>query len=101
MFLGPSPPDRLFVAPKGATPFFHADRITTPTLFMVGEKDFNVPAAGTEQMYQALKSLGIETQLIIYPGQFHGFTRPSFLVDRLDRWVAWYDKYLKTGGLTP
>jgi dipeptidyl aminopeptidase/acylaminoacyl peptidase len=86
---------------KISYPFFHADRITTPTLFMVGEKDFNVPAAGTEQMYQALKSLGIETQLIIYPGQFHGFTRPSFLVDRLDRWVAWYDKYLKAGGLTP
>ena len=86
---------------KVSYPFFHADRITTPTLFMVGEKDFNVPAAGTEQMYQALKSLGIETRLIIYPGQFHGFTRPSFLVDRLDRWVAWDDKYLKTGGLTP
>ena len=86
---------------KLSYPFFHADRITTPTLFMVGEKDFNVPSGGTEQMYQALKSLGLDTRLVIYPGQFHGLTRPSFLVDRLDRWVAWYDKHLKTGGLTP
>ena len=53
---------------KVSYPFFHADRIKTPTLFMGGEKDFNVPIAGGEQMYQALKSLGVDTQLVIYPG---------------------------------
>ena len=75
--------------------FFHADRIKTPTLFMVGEKDFNVPAVGSEQMYQALKSLGIDTQLVIYPNSFHGITLPSYRVDRLDRYLKWYDRYLK------
>ena len=40
---------------KVSHPFFNADRITTPTLFMGGESDFNVPIAGSEQMYQALK----------------------------------------------
>jgi len=76
-------------------PFFHADRIKTPTLFMVGEKDFNVPAVGSEQMYQALKSLGIDTQLVIYPNSFHGITLPSYRVDRLERYLKWYDRYLK------
>ena len=80
---------------KVSYPFYHADRIKTPTLFMVGEKDFNVPAVGSEQMYQALKSLGIDTQLVIYPNAFHGITLPSFRVDRLERYLAWYDKYLK------
>lgn len=80
---------------KVSYPFFHADRIKTPTLFLVGEKDFNVPALHSEQMYQALKSQGVDTQLVIYPGQFHGITRPSFLKDRMDRYVAWYAKYLK------
>lgn len=47
-------------------PFFHADRIVTPTLFLCGEKDFNVPLLNSEQMYQALRSLGRETQLVIY-----------------------------------
>jgi dipeptidyl aminopeptidase/acylaminoacyl peptidase len=75
-------------------PFFHADRIKTPTLFMVGEKDFNVPLAGSEQMYQALRSLGVDTQLVIYPGQFHGITIPSYKVDRLQRYLDWYNKYL-------
>jgi dipeptidyl aminopeptidase/acylaminoacyl peptidase len=80
---------------KVSYPFYHADRIKTPTLFMVGEKDFNVPSVGSEQMYQALKSLGVDTQLIIYPNSFHGITRPSYRVDRLDRYLKWYDRYLK------
>ena len=80
---------------KLSYPFLHADRITTPTLFLGGERDFNVPVQGGQQMYQALKSLGIDTQLIIYPDQFHGLTRPSFLRDRLERYITWYDKYLK------
>jgi len=80
---------------KVSYPFFHADRIKTPTLFMSGEKDFNVPTAGSEQMYQALKSLGIDTQLVIYPNAYHGITLPSFRVDRMDRYLKWYDRYLK------
>lgn len=85
---------------KVSYPFFHADRIKTPTLFMGGEKDFNVPIAGGEQMYQALKSLGVETQLVIYPGQFHGLTIPSYERDRLRRYVEWYDKHLKPAPTT-
>jgi dipeptidyl aminopeptidase/acylaminoacyl peptidase len=76
-------------------PFFHADRIRTPTLFMGGQSDFNVPIIGGEQMYQALRTLGVETQLVIYPNQYHGITVPSYRVDRLRRYVAWYDRFLK------
>ena len=80
---------------KLSYPFFHADRIHTPTLFMGGEKDFNVPLLGGEQMYQALRSLGVDAELVIYPNQFHGITIPSYKKDRLERYLAWYDKYLK------
>ena len=81
---------------KVSFPFFSADRIKTPTLFMGGQADFNVPIIGGEQMYQALRELGVPTQLVVYPGQYHGLTDPSFLKDRLDRWVAWFDRYLKS-----
>ncbi len=80
---------------KISYPFLHADRIKTPTLFLCGERDFNVPLAGSEQMYQALRSLGVDTQLVIYPNQNHGINRPSYVRDRLERYLAWYDKYLK------
>ena len=76
-------------------PFWHADRITTPTLFLGGQSDFNVPIIGGEQMYQALKSLGVPTQMVVYPEQFHGITRPSFVRDRLQRYLDWYGQYLQ------
>jgi dipeptidyl aminopeptidase/acylaminoacyl peptidase len=86
---------------KLSYPFFHVERIKTPTLFMGGDKDFNVTLVGGEQMYQALKSVGVPAELIVYPGQFHGFTRPSFIRDRYERRFAWYDKYLGIKPVAP
>jgi dipeptidyl aminopeptidase/acylaminoacyl peptidase len=81
---------------KLSYPLLEADkRMHTPTLYMGGTNDFNVPIIGGEQMYQALKYLHIPTELIVYPGQFHGFTRPSFIRDRYERWMAWYDHYVQ------
>jgi dipeptidyl aminopeptidase/acylaminoacyl peptidase len=65
---------------------------------MCGELDFNVPLINSEQMYQALKSRGIDTELVIYPDQYHGLDVPSYLVDRMQRYLDWYGKYLKTAG---
>ena len=76
-------------------PFFKADQIKTPTLFMASEKDFNVPVAGAEQMYQALKTLGVPTELVIYPNQNHGISTPSYIVHRYTRYIDWFNKYLK------
>lgn len=91
--LGP-PWKNLDIYLKLGYPLLHADRIHTPTLFMGGNKDFNVPLMGGEQMYQALRSLNVPTELVVYPEQFHGFTRPSFIRDRYQRYFNWYDKYV-------
>jgi dipeptidyl aminopeptidase/acylaminoacyl peptidase len=79
---------------KMSYPFLQADRIKTPTLFMCGEKDFNVPLINSEQMYQALRSLNVPTQLIIYPGEYHGLSKPSNIRDRLQRMIDWYGRYM-------
>ncbi len=75
-------------------PFFHADRIKTATLFMCNELDDNVPCEGAMQMYQALKSLEVPTQLVIYPNEYHGLSVPSYLRDRMQRMLDWYGRYL-------
>lgn len=75
-------------------PFLHADRIKTPTLFLCGSEDYNVPVIHSEQMYMALKRLGVPTQLIIYPGESHGIGRPSFQRDVLQRYLSWYEQWL-------
>ena len=79
---------------KLSYPFLKADRIKTPTLFMTGEKDFNVPAVGSEQMYQALRVQGIPTELIVYPNQYHSISLPSYQVDQFTRYYDWFGKYL-------
>jgi dipeptidyl aminopeptidase/acylaminoacyl peptidase len=76
-------------------PFYRVKNIMTPSLFMGGGIDWNVPILGGEQMYQALKALGRETQLVVYPGEYHEFTIPSHMEDRLKRYLAWYGHYVK------
>ncbi|MEO5718536.1 MAG: S9 family peptidase [Chthoniobacterales bacterium] len=75
-------------------PFLHADKIKTPTLFLCGESDYNVPLLNSEQMYQALRTLGVPTRLIIYPGQFHGIKKPSYVLDRYQRYLDWFGKWM-------
>ncbi len=75
-------------------PFLHADRIRTPTSFYCEELDVNVPCIGSEQMYQALRSLDVPTELVIYPGEWHPVTIPSYLRDRTQRQLDWYGRYL-------
>ena len=82
------------------SPFYRVKNVTTPTLFMGGEIDWNVPILGGEQMYQALKRLGRATELVVYPGEYHEFKMPSHIKDRLERYLAWYAHYAK-GDSTP
>jgi dipeptidyl aminopeptidase/acylaminoacyl peptidase len=83
------------------SPYYRVANITTPTLFMGGDIDWNVPILGGEQMYQALKSLGRETELVVYPGEYHSFKTPSHIKDRLERNLSWYAHYVKADGSPP
>jgi len=77
------------------SPFMYVENITTPTLFIGGEKDWNQPIIHSEQMYQALKHLGREAQLVVYPNAHHGIRRHTYQKDLLERFLAWFDTYVK------
>lgn len=79
--------------------FNDVQKIVTPTLWMGGAEDWNVPILNSEQMYQAMRRLGRQTQLVVYPGEHHGLARLSFQRDRLERYLAWYGRYVK--GVVP
>lgn len=79
--------------------FNDVEKIVTPTLWIGGAEDWNVPILNSEQMYQAMRRLGRQTQLVVYPGEHHGLARLSFQRDRLERYLAWYSKYVK--GVVP
>ena len=80
------------------SPFNRVTKIKTPTLIMGGESDWNVPVINGEQMYQSLKRLGVPTLLVVYPGEYHEFSRPSFIQDRYERYLDWYNHYVKGEG---
>jgi dipeptidyl aminopeptidase/acylaminoacyl peptidase len=80
------------------SPFSRVTKITTPTLILGGDVDGNVPVINGEQMYQSLRRLGVPTLLVVYPGEFHEFSRPSFIKDRYERYLDWYGHYVKGEG---
>lgn len=80
---------------ESISPFNEVAKITTPTLWMGGSDDWNCPILNSEQMYQAMKRLGKETQLVVYPGENHIVQRPSFVIDMLERFLQWFDNYVK------
>ncbi len=77
------------------SPYNRVQHITTPTLVMGGEQDWNVPIQNSEQLYQALRRRGVPTQLVVYPDQGHGIGVPSYQKDRYERYLAWYDKWVR------
>jgi len=76
------------------SPFNQVANIQTPTLWIGGSDDWNVPIINSEHMYQAMKRLGRETQLVVYPNEHHGLRRPSFIKDRYERYLNWFNKHV-------
>jgi dipeptidyl aminopeptidase/acylaminoacyl peptidase len=84
------------------SPFYSLDKVTTPTLIVGGEEDWNVPIMNSEQLYIVLKRMGVPTELVVYPGQGHEWSVPSYNRDLYERYFAWLKLYvlkdLKKGG---
>ncbi len=59
------------------------------------------PIVNCEQLYQALRRLGRVAEMVVYPGQHHGIGRPTYQLDLFERYIAWYDRYVKAGGRAP
>jgi dipeptidyl aminopeptidase/acylaminoacyl peptidase len=49
----------------------------------------------SREFWWALETLGVKTQLVIYPGEGHEFFQPEHRRDVIDRLTGWFDHYLK------
>jgi len=81
------------------SPLKHVANVTTPTLFIHGEDDHDVPITQAEEMYIALKKLGVEAVLVRYPGEGHGFRQPRHARDYAERRLQWFIDHLHPGRL--
>jgi dipeptidyl aminopeptidase/acylaminoacyl peptidase len=77
------------------SPLRYAAKVKTPTMFLHGENDNDVPIAEAEQFFIALKDVGVETVMIRYPREGHGLRETGHIVDSINRSIAWYDKHFK------
>ena len=77
------------------SPLLQAGNVTTPTIFLGGREDWNVPVLNAELFYQSLRRRGIDTQLVVYPDTHHGGWSAEFEKDYAQRVLEWFDKYLK------
>ena len=83
------------------SPLAHVKQATTPTLFIHGEQDNDVHITEAEQMFTALRRRGIDATLARYPREGHGFREPKHNLDRTERTLVWFDRYLKHGAPKP
>lgn len=83
-----------------SSPFVHLKNVKTPTLILQGDADAVDPPGQSQELYRGLKRYGVETELVTYPREPHGFHEEKHLLDRLNRILAWYDKHLKEGSPT-
>ncbi|HEU5417605.1 MAG TPA: S9 family peptidase [Streptosporangiaceae bacterium] len=76
------------------SPVLHASKARTPTLLTAGAKDRCTPAGQAREFYQALTGHGVDSELVIYPGEGHGVSQFPAITDYLTRLVTWFGKYM-------
>ena len=93
-FFGASVYDDPAVYAKSA-PINFIKQVKTPTLVVVGERDGECPAPQSFEFWHALKEMGVETQLVVYPDEGHSFQKPEHKRDLARRVVGWFDSHLR------
>ncbi|MFN2532004.1 MAG: prolyl oligopeptidase family serine peptidase [Pyrinomonadaceae bacterium] len=77
------------------SPLRFVRQVQTPTLFIHGELDNDVPITQAEEMYMALKRRNVDSVFVRYPREGHGLREPRHRVDALEKTIAWFDKYVR------
>jgi dipeptidyl aminopeptidase/acylaminoacyl peptidase len=78
------------------SPLRYVSRVKTPTMFLHGENDNDVPIAEAEQYYIALRDVGVETIMVRYPREGHGVRETAHVKDVIERSLAWYDEHFSS-----
>jgi dipeptidyl aminopeptidase/acylaminoacyl peptidase len=77
-----------------SSPINYVKNVRTPTLLVVGERDAECPMPQSRELWHALKTLGVKTQLVVYANEGHHFHDPAHVADVMDRTVKWYQDNL-------
>jgi dipeptidyl aminopeptidase/acylaminoacyl peptidase len=84
-----------------SSPITYIKRVSTPSLILVGERDVECPVPQSQEFYHALKTLGVQTQMVVYPGEGHMIALPEHRRDIVERTLGWFDRYLAPKSAEP
>lgn len=76
------------------SPVDFVQQAKTPTLVLHGEEDARVPVGQAYELYQGLLQVGVETEMVVYPREGHGFREIYHQIDVVERIVEWFERYL-------
>ena len=81
------------------SPLMLVGRVTTPTLLMTGELDLRTPMSQTEEYFQALKALGVPTEMVRFHDEYHGTSsQPSNFIRTQLYMLDWFGRYRRIEG---
>ncbi|RJP38162.1 MAG: S9 family peptidase [Phycisphaerales bacterium] len=87
---------------RRSSPLYNVDKVRTPTLIHVGEKDERCPPEHSRGLYRALHHyLNVPCELVVYPGAGHGLTTYEHRKAKMEWDQAWFDKYVTEPGAKP
>jgi dipeptidyl aminopeptidase/acylaminoacyl peptidase len=80
-----------------ASAMYHIKKARTPTLILHGEKDDRVPVGQAQELYMGLKKNGVPVEMVVYPREPHGLREPNHQLDKMEREMAWFEKWVLNG----
>jgi dipeptidyl aminopeptidase/acylaminoacyl peptidase len=80
---------------RRSSPIEFLHNCKTPTLILHGEADDRVPVAQAWEIYRALTDLGVEVEMVLFPGAGHGISEPKQFVNVMTRWLEWYKRFIQ------
>jgi len=84
-----------------SSPITFIKKVHTPTLIVGGDRDAEVPITQSYEYWNALKTLGVKTEFVVYPDEGHLFFKRADQIDVMSRLVGWFDTYMKARGAEP
>lgn len=79
------------------SPLTHVKNVRTPVMILGGEADERVPISQSYELFHALKRLGVETEMVVYPGAGHSPREPEYVLDIMKRHLNWTERFLSAG----
>jgi dipeptidyl aminopeptidase/acylaminoacyl peptidase len=77
------------------SPLKYIKNAKTPTLIHFGENDRIIPKSQGEELYMALKKMGVPTEFIVYPNMRHNISDMRYQMVKMQAEFNWFERWIR------